>query len=650
MMRNAGLARLQSFGLFAAVLLAAAAHAQPAPAFRSAFGSRMVLPAGTAFSLSGYSAANTELTLTVDGKSYPFRSNRDGTWAAEVGPLAAGGPYDITLTDAAGGSAALTDVLAGRLWLCSGQSNMEFGVAQSVDQPEDYNNGHPAIRLLTTPRSAVTGVETEFPQAPEWQMATDESVRRFSAVCYFLARQLLERDGIPIGLVNASWGGSGIEAWIGEDALEDKDEYRTRVELLRLYRENPRAAELAFGDEWERWWLAGSDAGAVWEQGVLDGNPDWRPAALGDWRAFDDARLPGFTGSLWYSRSFELTAAQSRKGATFVLGRIDEIDTTWVNGEFVNNSFGFGTPREYPLGAGMLRPGTNQFTVNIVSTYDAGGMLGPDQQVGIRFDDGEFIDLSAGWQYQIVPSEIAYPPRSPWESVHGVAGMYNGMIAPLEPLHLAGVIWYQGESNVRDGAIYEDWLNTMIADWRKLFSQPELPFIIVQLPNNGPTAVRPEASGWAEVRHAQQQVALADDRIGLVVTHDLGDDDDIHPRLKFAVAERAANVAHAFGDGDLQDGVVPRIVGNDRNTVTIEFSPPLAPVAEAVEVEGFILCPQRGSSSGCSFTRAVQNGTRIEVRRGTADAEVIRFCWSDGGQCGLTSASGLPVSSFEVYP
>ncbi len=259
--------------------------------------------------------------------------------------------------------------------------------------------------------------------------------------------------------------------------------------------------------------------------------------------------------------SFELTEAQARKGASFVLGKIDEVDTTWLNGRFVGNTFGYGLRREYHLDAGMLKAGINQFSVFVTSTYDAGGMTGPEADVGIRFEDGEFVPLGSRWKYRIVPKETGYPPRAPWESVAGISGMFNGMIAPLKALPPTGVIWYQGESNTDNAGAYGQLLSTLIKDWRAFFDR-ELPFIVIQLPNYGTIGTAPAESGWATLRNAQQQVALRDDKVGLVVTQDVGNDADIHPRLKYIVAERTARVALTLqGSGGPQDGVVAQVTG-----------------------------------------------------------------------------------------
>jgi sialate O-acetylesterase len=631
--------------LLLATLPGAAAESSATPAFASVFGNGMVLPHGESIALQGRATPNSKLTLTVSGATYSLRSNARGQWNLQLPPLHAGGPYTFALKDQNGASTTLTDVLAGEVWLCSGQSNMEFSVASSTDQPTDVMQGHPAIRLLAVAHQTALTAQDSFAEGPTWQTATADTIKRFSALCYFFARKKITEDGMPIGIVNASWGGSAIQPWISERQLATLPDYKHQVELLQQYRTSKRKAELAFGDDWVKWWLSHSTMGPVWQRGVLDGNSEWQDAPLKDWRSYADPRLKTFTGNLWFSRSFELTEAQSRKGASFVLGKIDEVDTTWVNGKFINNSFGYGTRREYRLDPGMLQAGTNQFSTFVTNTYDAGGMTGPEADVGIKFDDGEFLPLGSNWKFRFVPKETGYPPRAPSESVSGISGMFYGMIAPLQPLKPTGVIWYQGESNVDSPASYETLLTSLIADWRRHFSR-ELPFIIVQLPNYGAVATQPVESGWAMLRNAQQQVAVHDPKVGIVVTQDVGNDTNLHPPRKYAVAERALQVARALNGSGAADGAVPQItaIGNDR--LTVEFLPPLA-ARTVPNVSGFMLCGDKPGT--CVAAPTAQTGSRVEISR-TAfpNATRMRYCWSDGGTCELKSLNGLPVGSFEL--
>ncbi len=627
---------------------AAAAESAPAsaPTFGDVFGSGMVVPHGVPLVFTGRAAPHRKLTLQVDSSAYSLQSDANGRWRVSAAPLRAGGPYTLTLKDDNGAATTLSDVMAGEVWLCSGQSNMEYPVARSTDQPADVLQGHPSIRLLAVAHQTAVTPREDFENKPSWKVADTETIKRFSAVCYFFAHRKISEEGLPIGLINASWGGAAIEPWIGETELAKLPDYRRRVELLRQYRSEPRAAEVAFAGEWVKWWLANSSMGPVWEKGFLDGNAEWKDAALLDWRKYPDPRLEKFTGSLWYSNDFELTEAQSKKAATFVLGKIDEVDTTWLNGKFVANTFGYGTHREYRLEPGMLRPGVNQFSVFVTSTWDAGGMYGPEADVGIRFDDGEFIPLGKGWKYRFVPKETGYPPRTPWESVTGITGMFNGMIAPLQPLAPTGVIWYQGESNVDKGD-YSQLLPGLVHDWRRWFDREQLPIIVVQLPNYGAIQQPPAESQWASLRNIQQQVALRDPHVGLVVTQDVGEDADIHPRRKYVVAQRAYEVSRALKGTGAKDGVVPRVAAADKSWV-LEFTPALA-TTDAAErsVAGFALCGTEPKS--CVAAAARQRGSRIEIDRAVQpSATRVRYCWSDGGVCELKAQNGLPVSSFEL--
>lgn len=614
--------------------------------FADAFGSGMVLPHGEPVAMQGHADPNQPLTLEIGRNTYRMRSDAQGHWQVQVPALRAGGPYTFVLRNEAGATATLTDVLAGELWLCSGQSNMEFSAAMSTDQPAEIMQGHPAIRLLNVAHQTALSPQSDFADKPVWQLATTETVRRFSAVCYFFARRKLAEEGMPIGIINASWGGSAIEPWIGEKTLAALPDYREQIETLRLFRSAPRKAELRFAEDWVNWWQTSSKSGLVWQRGVLDASNEWQDAPLKDWRTYPDPSLRTFTGNLWFSAQFELSESQSRKAAHFVLGKIDEVDTTWLNGHFVGNTFGYGTRREYRLEPGLLKAGTNQFTVFVTNTYDAGGMTGPESDVGIRFEDGEFVPLGNRWKYRVVPKEIGYPPRAPWESVAGTSGMFNAMIAPLRPLAPSGVIWYQGESNTDKPARYGQLLASLVADWRTYFRR-DLSFIVVQLPAYGPIQVAPAESGWAALRQAQQQVAMKDARTGLVVTHDLGNDADIHPRRKYAVAERTLRVAQALHGSGVQDGVIPHVTALDASSIQLEFWPPLSGDTDKTQVAGFSICGAQAGS--CVAVNAAQQGNRITVARSALPAASrLRYCWSDGGICSLHSLNGLPVSSFEL--
>ena len=245
------------------------------------------------------------------------------------------------------------------------------------------------------------------------------------------------------------------------------------------------------GRMWEDWWRTHAGAGTEPWQPEPARTGEWTevPEPMRNWKTWGVPLLARHDGMVWFRRTVTLTPAQASRAATLSLGAIDEVDQTWVNGRAIRNTFGWGTDRTYALPAGVLRAGENVIVVNVLSTWDAGGMTGPAEKLALAFDDGTKVALGGGWRYQVVPLEIGRPPRAPWESVAGLTTLYNGMIAPLGPFGLRGAVWYQGETNADAPAGYQAILAGLMSSWRAQFGA-ELPFVVVQLPGLRPGAHR----------------------------------------------------------------------------------------------------------------------------------------------------------------
>jgi sialate O-acetylesterase len=431
-------------------------------------------------------------------------------------------------------------------------------------------------------------------------------------------------------------------------ALEQAGGYDAQLQLLEHYTVDARDATARFGASWEDWWRRRvSTSELPWASDTTRWNA---VPAMRDWKTFGDGALADHDGMLWFRKSFDLTAEQARQKAMLSLGGIDEVDVTWINGRFIGTEFGWGTERTYAVPDGVLQTGQNSVVLNVLSTWGSGGMLGPQENIHLTFADGESRALGDGWQYQRVPLEFGLPPRAPWESIGGLAGLFNAMVAPLEGLRLAGALWYQGESNAGDAAPYADLLTAMIADWRRSFGG-SLAFLVVQLPNFGDLPAGPVESGWAAIRDAQRRVAVDDPRSGLVVTVDVGDRLDLHPPNKLIVGQRAADVAKAlvFEGKGLVDGLSPSRAVRRANEVIVEFAPKgetLAAVGDDKPV-AFELCTDEPSR--CTYANARLAGNRVYLTAPNVDrATRVRHCWADAPICNLHGASGLPVSSFEV--
>jgi sialate O-acetylesterase len=277
-------------------------------------------------------------------------------------------------------------------------------------------------------------------------------------------------------------------------------------------------------------------------------------------------------------------------------------------------------------------------------------MVGPNDHVALEFADGQAIALGDGWFYRKVPSAMPGPPRTPWESLGGLTGLSNAMIAPLEGLKLSGAIWYQGETDAGDPGPYELLLTALTRDWRTRFGAA-LPFLVVQLPNFGQLATGPVESGWAAIRDAQHRVAAAHPATGLVVSIDAGDRSNLHPPDKRVIGRRAADVARllVYGQPGIPDGLSPAAAYRQGDEVVVDFSaaPETLMVVSAARPIAFELC---GAAPGsCVYADARLAGNRVYLSApDITHATRVRHCWADAPVCNLYGTSGLPVSSFEI--
>ncbi len=634
--------------------VATAAHGQVpgnlllAPLFQD----RAVLQRDAPIAVWGTAASGERVTVSLNGSQATTTADAAGRWTTTLPAMAAGGPYTLEARAASGAVASASDVLVGDVWLCSGQSNMELAVAASRGGAFDAaRSENDRLRLFTVPHSAVPKPADRFEPAPAWQTASPQTVRGFSAACYYFARELQQTVPVPMGLVSAAWGGSAIEAWIGEDGLRDQHAFAERLDLLRLYAEDMDAANQRLGSMWESWWRGhGAEAGEPWAPHDAG---EWRevPEPMRNWKTWGVPGLANHDGMVWYRRAFDLTPEQAARPASLSLGGIDEVDETWVNGRVIRNTFGWGTERTYRLPAGVLHAGSNVVVVNVLSTWDAGGMTGPADHIALTFDDGSKVPLAGGWRYRVVSLAMGRPPRAPWESVAGVTTLFNGMIAPLGQYGLRGAVWYQGETNADAPGGYQGLLAGLMSSWRAQFGR-DLPFLIVQLPGFGPVPSKPVESNWAEVREAQRRAVSEDRHAGLAVTIDLGEQNDIHPVRKREVGSRLARAARhvIYGETIAPSGPVPLTARREPGRITVTFGDVEGRLItySSAQAIGFELCGSARES--CRFVSANVDANRVILPLASGDAQAtrVRFCWGDSPLCNLSDGTGLPVGPFEI--
>lgn len=633
-----------------------AARAQSVTELGELFRDHAVLQRERPIVVWGHAAPREGVTVSLASSSVHAAADDAGAWRAMLPAMPAGGPFVLSARSPSGAASA-SDVLVGDVFLCSGQSNMEFPVQRADDAPNEIaNSANSMIRMLTVAHAASPVPRAKFTEPVSWQIAGPDTLAGWSAACFFFARELQHAIHVPMGLIHAAFGGSNIRAWISAAGLPHGADYQRGLRLLQLYVKDPRQAQLQFATQWEEWWRnrTGESRGAEpWSVTLPgEGERSWQvaPAGLGDWRSWGVPELAVFTGLVWFRTHITLTDEQARSAVGLSLGAINQVDQTWINGRPLGNTFGYNAERYYELPEGMLRAGDNLIVINIASTYGVGGLLAGPTPRAIHLRSGEAIPLGGEWRYRVVPAHVGYPPWAPWQSVGGMTTQYNAMIAPLRDYTLRAMLWYQGESNTGEPEGYQALLTALMADRRRQFG-PELRYLVVQLPNYGGPPVRPTESGWAALREAQRRAVVNDPHAGLVVTIDVGEPRNLHPSDKQDVGARLARAARhvIYGEAIAPSGPTPRGAARRGERIAVSFGDVEAGLVaySSDSPVGFELC---GDAIGsCRFAQSRIEGT--EVLLGISDGfspTRVRYCWADSPVCTLYDASGLPAGPFEL--
>ncbi len=239
-------------------------------------------------------------------------------------------------------------------------------------------------------------------------------------------------------------------------------------------------------------------------------------------------------------------------------------------------------------------------------------------------------------------------PTEPTRHPHWPSGLYNGMIAPIIPYGIAGVIWYQGESNASRAYQYRSLFSTMIHDWRQHWRQGDFPFLFVQLANFMAVEPQPTESAWAELREAQT-MALALPRTGMAVAIDIGEAKDIHPKNKQEVGRRLALAAQAiaYGRDITYSGPLYQWSSIEGNKVRLYFKHTDGGlVCKGKELKGFAVA---GPDRRFVWAEAKIEGDTVVVwSKEVPEPAAVRYAWANNPVCNLYNKAGLPASPFRT--
>lgn len=624
------------------------------------FGPGMVLQRDRAVPVWGTTEAGASVRVELDGRVIAEgAADAKGAFRLSLPSRGAGGPHVVAVKSGRE-ERRLHDVYFGDVWLCSGQSNMEWPLSRAANPDEEVMAANdPRIRFFLVRKNPSAVPLTNVDGS--WTPCTPATAAPFSAVAYHFARALAEKTNVPIGLIGSYWGGSTVEAWIPPDALAGEEfgpVLGRRNDVIP-----PRDPE-------ER--AAGNRKAAAEQKRIVAGilsRPVDLPvhareagAALGaEWKRVD---VPGswegtlgehFDGVVWFRREFDVPPGREKEAWTLRLGVVDDYDTTWLNGKKIGETGvdavePWLTKRAYPVPAGVLRPGRNVLLVRAVDHGGDGGFLGEPEDLELTTDGGAAIGLTGKWDCR-VEEKIRFPKFTLDKMItQYTAGLlFDGMIAPLVPYGLSGVIWYQGESNTERAAQYARLFPTLIRSWRERWGQGDFPFYFVQLANHLDRAEKPGPSRWAELRESQTKT-LALPNTGMALTIDIGDGADIHPRNKRDVGRRLASLALAPADGKRRQvsGPTFREVKWDGPRGRVFFD----------QVDGGLVTPNNepvvgfaiaGEDRRFVWAEARIEGDSVVVSSAKVPRPVaIRYAWANNPAVNLATKEGLPVAPFRT--
>lgn len=610
----------------------------------------MVLQRNEPARIWGWADKNEKITIEFNNQKKSVKADKEGRWELFLDPMKAGGPYEMQISGK--NKISLSNILIGEVWICSGQSNMEWPMSRVNNSDEEIENANfSQIRILNVPNNLQFKPVDNIPKT-SWSEVTPETIRNFSAVGYFFGKNLFENLNVPIGLIGSNWGGTVVETWTSLESIETIDDFNDKVEKLKTVDEGELNDEQKAREQKIKAMVMDESDGlvngkALWADINLN-ESGWREAKLpGLW---EEDYLPSVDGIVWYRKTIELTKDQIKEDLTLSLGKIDDSDKTYFNGTLVGEmKDSYDLNRVYTVPSAILKEGKNVITIRVEDTGGGGGLYSKPQFLKLSGSNVD-IPLSGTWKFKLSPlnlnltSSAVSPNSLP-------TLLYNGMIYPIRKYTVKGAIWYQGESNASRAYQYRTIFPLMIKDWRKQFENEDLVFLFVQLANFMQEDQMPRESEWAELREAQT-MTLDLPNTGMAVIIDIGEANDIHPRNKQDVGYRLSLPARkiAYGENIVFSGPMYKSMKKEDGKIRISFDH----IGAGLEVRnkfGYLMGFQiAGSDKKFYWAKAKVDGDNVVVySEKVKDPVAVRYAWANNpSNANLYNEEGLPASPFRT--
>ena len=639
------------------------------------FQNNMVMQQQTNCTIWGKGIPQTNVFIRASwGKQVSTIVQQDSSWSIKLPTPKAGGPFQISLHH---GKLLLVirNILVGEVWLCSGQSNMEMPLEGWPPSNTITNSDseidqalYPTIRVFTVMRSYEASSSKSC--VGSWTECSPVDVRTFSATAFYFGKDLYRELRVPIGLINSSYGGTFIEAWMSKSALNSFEEYTSQLKQLDLCRDSIRSFNR---------WIAEHPSIVIREQDPLrkyvglnfqDDQCSTRSFNDSTWHEmklptyWEQTEIGEFDGVVWFRKLVVIPSNWKGKDLMLRLGPVDDMDETYVNGKKVGGYMTEGfwsSDRVYKVAGSLITDSLVQIAVRVIDIGGGGGIWGNGTKMVLVNDaDSSTISIEGNWRslpvaelksnifyvYGAEGNEFYKRPKIPFDfSQNTPSSLFNGMINPLIPFAIKGVIWYQGENNVPNPILYRKLFPAMIADWRKQFEVGDFPFYFVQI---APYDYGQNSKSQL-LREAQLQT-LSVKNTGMAVTLDIGNPKNIHPADKEDVGQRLAYLALAktYGRKIPFSGPIYKSMKMAKGKVVLSFNN---------AGKGLILKPLNGeynfliAGEDKVFKKAIVKveGSKLVISNPEINKPVaVRYAWSNADEGTLYNKEGLPASSFRT--
>lgn len=605
------------------------------------FSDNMVLQREKELNIWGWAEKGETVKIDFNGQSVTAKADKKGNWKAIFQPMTFGGPYEMKISGKAD-TKTLKNLLIGDVWLCSGQSNMEWKLINTdLAEEEIAHSENPKIRIFTVEKTLAFSPTQDISNGV-WKECNAENVKEFSAVAYYFGKELQQELGVPIGLLASSWGGTNIEAWMPWDEMLKFEEYKN----FNLKKQGPDSEENKQNQQKylsalkkdrgvpEKWFSPEKDFSS-WKTMELPGS-------------FERSELGIVDGIVWFSREFEIPPTLANQEAIVSLGGIDDEDETYINGKLVGTASGWNKKRIYTIAPEVLKEGKNRIVIKVTDHEGGGGITGKPSHLFFEVGDQK-IPLAGEWKFKpsVLTSDFKIITKGPNSFP---SQLFNAMIAPLINFPIKGVIWYQGESNTFKAFKYRDQFTSLIQSWRKKWAD-DFPFFWVQLANYMTPVENPKESDWAELRESQSS-ALKLPNTGQAVIIDIGEAEDIHPRNKKDVGHRLALNAlkMAYGKELVYSGPVYESMAKVGNKVYLNFSSTEGGMVANDKygyLKGFSIA---GEDKKFVWAKAyIEDGKVVVFSKDVANPVAVRYAWANNpDDANFYNKEGLPASPFRT--